>query len=59
MNVIKQATQHRSKQHFKLSKTSLNKKKMQSIHRSKTDILNKSNQFYILKTSQNSLVSIH
>ena len=35
------------------------KKKMQSIHRSKTDTLNKSNQFYILKTSQNSLVSIH
>ena len=35
-------------------------RKMQSIHDSKhTHTLNKSNQFYILKTSQDSLVSTH
>ena len=42
---------HRSNQHVKLSKTSLNKK-MQSIYDPKhTRTLNKSNQFYISKTS--------
>ena len=42
---------HRSNQHVKLSKTSLNKE-MQSIHDPKhTRTLNKSNQFYISKTS--------
>ena len=46
-------------------KTSLKKKKMQSIYRSKTHThthtkkLNKSNQFYNLKISQDNLVSIH
>ena len=54
----------KSKQHFKLSKTSLNKI-MQSIHKSKTHThththtQNKSNQFYISKISQDNLVSIH
>ena len=38
----------RSKQHFKLSKTSLNKK-MSSIKIQHTHIVNKSNQFYISK----------
>ena len=53
-----------SKQHFKLSKTSLKKKNAKHL-RSKTHIhththtQNKSNQFYITKTSSDSLVSIH
>ena len=45
----------RSKKHFKLSKTSLNKKKkkknVQHIDPKYTHILNKFNQFYISKTS--------
>ena len=49
----------RSKQHFKLSKTSLNKKNVKYFNPKLTHILNKSNQFYISKTSQDSLVSIH
>jgi len=54
----------RSKQHFTLSKTSLNKKKkmlrikIQNTH-THAHTLNKSNQFYISKISQDSLVSIH
>ena len=55
-----------SKQHFDLLKTSLNKKYVKHIdpktyththtHR---HTLSKSNQFYISKISQDSLVSIH
>ena len=48
-----------SKQHVKLSKTSLNKKNVKHLGTKHTHTLNKSNQFYILKTSQDSLVSIH
>ena len=50
-----------SKQHFKLSKSSLNKKNDKHIHHTHTHThtLNKSNQFYISKTSQDNLVSIH
>ena len=48
-----------SKQHFKLSKTSFNKKNVKHIDLKHTHTHNKSNQFYILKTSQDSLVSIH
>ena len=51
-----------SKQHFDLTKKSLNNKNVKHID-PKTHIhthtLNKSNQFYISKTSQDSLVSIH
>ena len=49
----------RSKKHFKPLKTSLNKKNVKLIDPKNTHTLNKSNQFYISKTSQNSLVSIH
>ena len=51
----------KSKQHFKLSKSSLNKKNAKHIDpkHTHTHTLNKSNQFYISKTSQDSLVSIH
>ena len=48
-----------SKHHFKLSKSSLNKKKVEHIDPKNTHTLNKSNQFYISKTSQDSLVTIH
>ena len=51
-----------SKQHFKLSKSSLNKKKKKKdihIDPKYTHTLNKSNQFYISKTSLDSLVSMH
>ena len=48
----------RSNQYFKLSKTSLNTKNVKHID-PKTHTLNKSNQFYISKTSWGSLVSIH
>ena len=51
-----------SNQHFKLSKSSLNKnfkhKEPKHTH-THTHTLNKSNQFYILKTSQDSLMSTH
>ena len=55
----------RSKQHFKLLRTSLNKKNVKYLDpnhtrvRTHTHTHNKSNQFYISKTSQDSLVSIH
>ena len=49
----------RSKQHFKLLKTFLNKKNVKHLDPKHTHTLNKSNQFYISKTSQDSLVSIH
>ena len=52
-----------SKQHFKLLESSLNnnfKHKDSKIHtHTHTHTLNKSNQFYISKTSEDSLVSIH
>ena len=41
----------KSKQHFKLSKSSLNKKNVKHIDPKNTYTLNKSNQFYISKTS--------
>ena len=50
---------YRSKQHFKLSKKSLNNKIDRHLNPKHTHTLNKSNQFYILKTSQDSLVGIH
>ena len=55
----------KSNQHFKLSKTYLIKKNVKHLDpkhthtHTHTHTLNKSNQFYILKTSQDSLVSIH
>ena len=49
----------RKNTHVKLSKTTLNKK-MQNIHDPKhTHTQNKSNQFYISKTSYDNLLSIH
>ena len=42
----------RSKQHFKLSKTSLIKKNVKHLDPKHTHTQNKSNQFYISKTSQ-------
>ena len=52
-----------SNQHFKLSKTSLKKKNDKHLDpkhtHTHTHTLNKSNQYYSLKTSQDSLVSIH
>ena len=51
------------KQHFKLLKTSPNKKNVKHLDskhiHTPTHTHNKSNQFYISKTSQDSLVSIH
>ena len=63
MNTTSKLFKYRSNQHIKFLKTSLNKK-MQSIHDPKhththTHTINKSNQFYISKTSYDSLVSIH
>ena len=55
----------RSQQNFKLSKTSLNKKNVKHLDtkhthtHTHTHTLNKSNQFYISKTRQDNLVSIH
>ena len=51
-----------SKQYFKLSKTPLNTKNVKHIDpktHTHTHTHNKSNHFYISKTSQDSLVSIH
>ena len=48
-----------SKQHFKLSKTSPNNKNDGHLILKHTHTLNKSYQFYISKTSSDSLVSIH
>ena len=49
-----------SKQQFKLSKSSLNNNfKHVDPKNTHTHTLNKTNQFYISKTSQDSLVSIH
>ena len=48
-----------SKQHFNLSKASLNKKNVKHIDPKLTNTLNTSNQFYISKISYDSLVSIH
>ena len=41
----------RSKQYFKLSKSSFNKKNVMLIDPKHTHTLNKSNQFYISKTN--------
>ena len=51
----------RSKQHFKLLRTSFNKKNVKHIDpkHTHTHTLNKSNQFYTSKTSQDSLVNIY
>ena len=53
----------KSKQHFKLSKTSLMKKNVKHLDpkhtHTHTHTQNKSNQFYISKTSLDSLVSTH
>ena len=49
----------RSNQHIKLSKSSLDKNFKHMDLKKHTHTLNKSNQFYISKTSQDSLVSIH
>ena len=49
----------RSKQNIKLSKTSLIKKNVKHLDPKHTHTLNKSNQFYISKTSLDSLVSTH
>ena len=60
MNAIKYATQPRIKQHFDLSKTSLNNKNDKHFDpKTHTHTQNKSNQFYISKTSQDNLGSIH
>ena len=49
-----------SKQHFDLTKTSLNNKNVKQIDpKTHTHTHNKSKKFYISKTSQDSLVSIH
>ena len=53
-----------SKKHFEILKPSLNKKKKNVKHidlktHTHTHTINKSNQFYISKTSQDSLVSIY
>ena len=49
-----------TKQHFELSKSSLNNKNVKHIDpKTHTHTLNKSNQFYILKKNQDSLESIH
>ena len=49
-----------SNQHIKLSKSSLNKNfKHMDLPKETHTTQNKSNQFYISKTSQDSLVSIH
>ena len=60
MNATNKLLKQTSKPYIKLS--NLNSNKMQSIHRSNnthTHTLNKSNLFYISKTSQDSLVSIY
>ena len=49
----------RSKQHLKLSKIYVNKKNVKHLDPKHTHTLNKSNQFYISKTIQDNLVSIH
>ena len=52
MNAIKHATQLKIKQHFKLSKSSLNNKNDKHLDpKTHTHTLNKSNQIYISKTS--------
>ena len=48
-----------SKQHFEHGKTSLNKKYKHFDPKTHTHTLNKSKQFYISKTSQDNLGSIH
>ena len=64
MNAIEHATQPRIQTSFELFKTFPNNKNVKHIDPKKkththTHTHNKSNQFYILKTGQDSLVSIH
>ena len=59
MNATSKLLKHKPNQHVKLSKTSLKKKKNAKHPWFKTHTHNKSNQFYISKTSYDSLVSIH
>ena len=58
MNAIKQATQSKIQTIFLAFKYISQQEKCQAF-RSKTHTLNKSNQFYSSKTSQDSLVSMH
>ena len=55
MNAIKHATQPKIQTTF----WTLNKKNVKHLDPKCTHTLNKSNQFYISKTSQDSLVSIY
>ena len=60
MNAIQHATQPMIQTPYKLSKTSLNNNfKHKDPKNTHTHTLNKSNQFYFSKTSQDNLVSIH
>ena len=59
MNAIKHATQSRIQSTFWPLKNISQQKKWQAFWSQNTHKLNKSNQFYISKTSQDSLVSIH
>ena len=66
MNATSKLLKHRFNPHIKLSKTSLNNnnnnnnnKKCKAFKIQNTHTLNKFNQIYISKTSQDSLMSIH
>ena len=61
MNVIKQdATDDKIIERCKTCEKQIFQKNVKHIdHKTHTHTLNKSNQFYISKTSQDSLVSIH
>ena len=59
MNAIKHATQPKIQSTFKALKNNSQQEKWQAFNPKHTHTLNKSNQFYILKTNQDSLVSIH
>ena len=59
MNALHHATQPKIQKHFKVLKTSVNTKNVKHIdHKTHTHTLNKFNQFYISKTSYDSLMSI-
>ena len=59
MNVIKQATQPKIQTTFKALKNISQQKNAKHIRSKHTYTLNNSNQFYISKTNQDNLVSIH
>ena len=60
MNAIKHATQPKIQTTFLALKNISQQEKLQSIYDPKhIHALNKSNQFYISKTCQDSLMSIH